>query len=54
MADKLGPTDVDQVSHDEKHSTPPGAEEPQMADTAARRGSLAMNIVENPLTVSFE
>ncbi|KAK3110924.1 hypothetical protein LTR53_014293 [Teratosphaeriaceae sp. CCFEE 6253] len=50
MTDKVS-ADIDQLSHDEKHSTPP-SHEPHIADTAARRGSLALNIVENPLTRS--
>jgi hypothetical protein len=39
-----------QVTHDEKIST---HHEPDLADAAARRASVALNIVENPLRVSF-
>jgi hypothetical protein len=38
------------VTHDEKIST---HHEPDLADATARRASVALNIVENPLKVSF-
>ncbi len=47
MDDKLS-HDVD---HDEKKGISPT--EPDMVETGGRRGSVALNIVENPLTVSF-
>jgi hypothetical protein len=38
------------VSHDEKITT---HHEPDLADATARRASVALNIIENPLKVSF-
>lgn len=39
-------------SHDEKHEAR-APSEPEMADPAGRRKSVALNIVENPLKVGF-
>ena len=45
MSDKDSPDAY--ASHDEKMA------EPEMADPAGRRKSVALNVVENPLRVSF-
>lgn len=44
-------TDIAYVSHDEKNAAL--ALEPKLADVASRRKSVALNVVENPLKVSF-
>ena len=50
MAEKAYTENV-HVSHDEKDALQD--RQPSMADAAGRRKSIAMNIVENPLKVSF-
>ena len=50
MAEKAYTENAD-VSHDEKDVLQD--RQPSLADAAGRRKSIAMNIVENPLKVSF-
>jgi hypothetical protein len=45
-------TDVVYASHNEQEK-PSHAPEPELVDTTGRRQSVALNIVENPLKVSF-
>lgn len=49
--DEKESTDNGYAPHDEKEAHWPP--EPEMADPAGRRMSVALNIVENPLKVSF-
>ncbi|TKA80047.1 hypothetical protein B0A55_01757 [Friedmanniomyces simplex] len=49
MDEKVSP-EMDRVSHDEKNGAPPP--ENYTSETGGRRGSVALNIVENPLTRS--
>ncbi len=49
MAEKINPA-TEGVSFNEQNGAPPT--ENYQAETGARRGSIAMNIVQNPLTVS--
>lgn len=44
-------TDIADISHDEKLADQ--ALQPELADENGRRKSVALNIVENPLKVSF-
>ena len=48
MAEKIGKHE-DYTSHDEKNPSPP--EYNDLPEQAGRRGSVALNIVENPLKV---
>ena len=53
MSDKLS-AEVDQdASHNEKHNLH-DTKETDLSETAGRRASVALNIVENPLKVSGE
>lgn len=55
MAEKT-PVDNSDISHDEKHDETNeigGVRRPSLAESAGRRRSVALNIVENPLKVSF-
>ena len=50
--DKDLSSDIGQVPYDEKNSS--GAMKPEVdQDEGGRRGSVALNIVENPLKVNF-
>lgn len=49
MAEKIGKSE-DYTSHHEKNASPP--EYNDLSEQAGRRGSVALNIVENPLKVS--
>lgn len=49
MAEKIGKHE-DYTTHDEKNVSPP--EYNDLPEQAGRRGSVALNIVENPLKVS--
>lgn len=49
MTDAKNHMDVKDVIHDEKDETKNSSPEPEMG---GRRESVAMNIIENPLTVS--
>lgn len=46
---------TEKASTDIYHDETKGAQatKPELADAAGRRGSVALNIVENPLKVSF-
>lgn len=48
MDEKVAP-DAAFNSHDEKNVQPPT---PELVETAGRRKSIALNLVENPLKVS--
>jgi hypothetical protein len=52
MSDKLSGKLDDDVHHNEKHQAH-NTQGVDLSETAGRRASVALNIVENPLQVSF-
>lgn len=48
--EKVSADEVQYVSHNEKNAN--DVSPPDLAEEAGRRGSVALNIVENPLKVS--
>lgn len=52
MSDKLSAEVDNDTTHNEKH-TLHDAKETDLSETAGRRASVALNIVHNPLKVSY-
>ena len=53
MSDKLSAELDNDVHHNEKHPVHESKGGVDLSETAGRRASVALNIVENPLQVSF-